>query len=101
MEKRKDYEHTAKSHLVKYIHWVNIIAEEDKEEPVCINWDYVDKWKEIFQVEINIVLLTPEQEQTKDVIGAKKKIWKIIKYMNQPFIGQKFVSTRVGGGRWW
>ena len=30
----------------KYSHWLNIIREENR-EPVCINWDQVDEWKEL------------------------------------------------------
>ena len=85
-------------------HWLNIKPEVENENPVCINWDHVDQWRELLQVtekqrdQKHVVLLTPEQEQVKEVIDVKKR--KIENkeihgaYECLPDIGQKCISTR-------
>ena len=51
----------------KYSYWLNIEPKVEKENPVCMNWDHVDQWKELPQVaeevsdQKHIVLLTSEQ----------------------------------------
>ena len=30
----------------KYSHWLNIEPAAENENPVCINWDHVDQWRE-------------------------------------------------------
>ena len=98
MENRKDYECTAWkiSSLTK--------PEEENENPVCINWDHVDQWRELPQVteevsdQEHVVLLTSKQEQVKKGIDVKKR--QIENMENQgrcecmPDIGQKWISTR-------
>ena len=63
----------------KYSHWLNIEPKVENENPVCINWDHVDQWRELPQVieEVSdqeyVVLLTSEQQQAKEVTDAKKR----------------------------
>ena len=55
----------------KYRHWLNIELEEENENPVCINRDHVDQWRERPQVtekvsdQEYVLLFTSEQEQVK------------------------------------
>ena len=50
----------------KYSHQLNIEPEAGNENPVCINWDHVDQWRELPQVteevsdQKHVVLLTSE-----------------------------------------
>ena len=34
----------------KYSHWLNIEPEGKNGNPVCINWNHVDQWRELPQV---------------------------------------------------
>ena len=63
----------------KYSDWLNREAEVENENPVYINWDYLDQLRELPQVteevsdEEHVVLLTSEQKQAKKVIEANKR----------------------------
>ena len=62
----------------KYRHWLNIEPELENENPVCINRDHVDQWRELLQVTEKVsdqrhVLFTSGQEQAKEVIDTKKR----------------------------
>ena len=39
----------------KYSHWLNIEPEVENENPVCINWDHVDQWRELPQVTEEVI----------------------------------------------
>ena len=45
----------------KHSHWLNIEPKAENENPVCINWDHVDQWKEQPQV-------TEEVSDQEDVV---------------------------------
>ena len=77
----------------------------ENENPVCINQDHVDQWRELPQVieevsdQKHIVLLISEQEQAKEVTDAKKREIETMEihgvYECVPQIGQKCISTRL------
>ena len=34
----------------KYSHWLVIKPEVENKNPICINWDHVDQWRQLHQV---------------------------------------------------
>ena len=84
----------------KYSHWLNIEPEAENQNPVCINWDHVERNISSNKVSDHehVVLLTSEQEQAKEVIDAKKREIENMEihgvYECVPDFGQKCISTR-------
>ena len=74
----------------KYSHWLNIEPKVESENPVSISMDHVDQEY--------VVLLTSEQEETKEVIDTKKREIENIEihgvYERLPDICQKCIATR-------
>ena len=76
----------------------------ENENPLCINCNHVDQWRELHQVteevsdQEHVFLLTSEQEQAKEVIDAKEREIENMEIHGPhkcvPGIGQKCISTR-------
>lgn len=83
----------------KYSSWYNV-KHPDEENPICIDFQSIDKWKKVEKgrtEEVNIVLVPQQRHCDKDVITAKEREiqnWKDFEVFEEVRnSGQKTIST--------